>query len=283
MMKTHILLLILIIGFQNVGHANSCFLASNEVDNIEALESEIHETIEFGSNDQKMPGCEWLSRRWYFSYFNKLNPNIPLKKIPCERDQRSWSENDKIAFRLARAAYVLDETIFNRTSLPSTPLVSYGSISSPPASMLDWVAQRSKSINIDKAASYAYADVANKQVHLTVADINTNDLNDFGIGLAGQLIHEARHIGTPSYGHRLCKGTTDAYNCDPTITEEFQGGGSHAIAALWLAWVAKKSKWPKAEKDKAEGVVTWVLKNRINDSFTVRNNFSLRYLGKPLR
>lgn len=241
------------------------------------------------SQEQRLPECYRLSHLWINQFYSKLNPYIaenkklPLTTLACDKPQSSWTFNEKMSYQLAKAAYVLDKTIFNRSSLPSTPLVSYGRIQSPPDSMLDWVAKRMKKLVIHESVGVPHASAETKTVYLTIDDLGFNNLaTDIGLGLSGQLVHESRHIGYPSYGHVQCERSS-GYNCDPAISEEFDGGGSHGVAVLWMAWLAKKSKCPKAEREKLDPVIDWVLQHRINGNLTTRNNFALRYLGRPIR
>ncbi len=232
--------------------------------------------------EQKLPSCEELSKLWTTSYYNKLNPNWGFKPLPCNKEESRLSNLEKASIVLARAAYVLDKTVFNYR-LPTQPIVAYGRIQAPPKSMLNWVAKRISGISYNAYASSAHAGLWTKRIHLTPADFNVKGSMEMGIGLAGQIIHEARHAGIPVYRHVTCTvGDQPGTNCDPTISEEFDLGGSHAVAALWLAYVARNSYWPQAEKDKAADVVKWVLNNRINDSYEVRNAFAQRYLWESL-
>lgn len=232
--------------------------------------------------EQKLPACSELSKLWTGSYYRKLNPNWGYGPLPCHKSESNLTKLDKVKILTARAAYILDKTIFNYR-LPSVPIVSYGRIQAPPKSMLNWVSNQIKGLTYNASAEYAYASRATGRIILTSADYNVSGPMEFGIGLAGQIVHESRHLGRDQYGHVLCEVPgVEGYNCDPTISEEFEYGGSHAVAALWLAYVAKNSYWPQAERNKARDVVRWVLLNRINDSYEVRNAFSQRYLWEKL-
>lgn len=231
---------------------------------------------------QTLPSCEELSNLWTSSYWNKLKPNLPWGKLACHKQESQLKKLEHAAIQLARAAYVLDKTVFNYR-LPVGPIVSYGRIQAPPKSMLDWVSVRMKGVVVDYFANYAYASWTTKKIHLTYEDVGIGKPLSIGIGLAGQIIHETRHVGKTLYGHVECTMPGQSGpNCDPTISEEFDNGGSHAVAALWLAYVARNSYWPQSEKDSAREVVRWVLLNRINDSYEVRNAFSRRYLWEEL-
>lgn len=232
--------------------------------------------------EQSLPSCGELSKLWTTSYYNKLKPNWGYGPLPCSKEEWQMTDLDKVKILSARAAYVLDKTIFNYR-LPTQPIVSYGRIQAPPKSMLDWVSRRISGLVYDVYAKNAYCSLWTKKIHLTSADYNVKGSMEMGIGLAGQLVHEARHAGTQVYRHVTCTvGDQPGPNCDPTISEEFDNGGSHAVAALWLAYIARNSYWPQAEKDKAADVVRWVLHNRINDSYEVRNAFAQRYLWESL-
>lgn len=232
--------------------------------------------------EQKLPSCGELSRLWTTSYYNKLKPNWGYGPLPCNKDESQLSDLEKVKILSARAAYVLDKTIFNY-QLPTQPIVSYGRIQAPPKSMLDWVAKRISGLVYNVYANSAHAGLWTKRIHLTPADFNVKGSMEMGIGLAGQIVHEARHAGTPVYRHVTCTvGDQPGKNCDPTISEEFDLGGSHAVAALWLSYIARNSYWPEAERNKAADVVRWVLHNRINDSYEVRNAFARRYLWESL-
>ncbi|HXH30981.1 MAG TPA: hypothetical protein VNJ01_09235 [Bacteriovoracaceae bacterium] len=236
---------------------------------------------------QKLPDCQTLNALWMRTYYSKLKPSWTKTPLNCSKSPADYSSFEKINALTARAAYVLDKTSFTyRTQdLPRTPIVYYGRVQAPPASMLDWVAQRIGRLIYDERATSAYATrsfYGVGEVHLTPGDYNLGAPMELGIGLAAQIIHEARHLGFPDYSHIRCDNSGD-YNCDATISEEFDQGGSHGVAALWLAWIYKFSSWPQSEKLKAAETVKWVLSNRINDSYAVRNAFSLRYLGSSLK
>lgn len=234
------------------------------------------------SYEQRLPSCKELSQLWTKSYYKKLNPNWGYGPLPCHKAESSLTPLEKVKILTARAAYILDRTVFNY-QLPTEPIVSYGRIQAPPKSMLNWVSLRIKGLTYNAYADYAYASRVTGRINLTSGDFNVNGPMEMGIGLAGQIIHEARHLGPSAYGHIQCKVPgVKGTNCDPTISEEFDLGGSHAVAALWLAYVAKNSFWPLSEREKAKEVVRWVLQNRINDSYEVRNAFAQRYLWEKL-
>lgn len=226
---------------------------------------------------QHLP-CEELSRLWVSKYYNKLKPNWGYGRLPCHKSVESMSRLERVQIMTARAAYVLDKTVFNYR-LYRRPIVSYGRIQAIP-NMLDWVGARLKGLVFNAYADYAYANQRAGKINLTIDDYKNMDN---GIGLAGQIIHETRHLGPIFYGHVECTVPGQSGpNCDPTISEEFDNGGSHAVAALWLAYVARNSFWPESDREQAAEVVRWVLKNRINDSYEVRNAWSERYLGERL-
>ncbi len=234
---------------------------------------------------QELPSCRALSTLWVKSYYAKLNPSWRKAPLNCDTEPAELTPKERRNVLAARAAYVLDRTRFSYRpqDISARPIVSSGRIQAPPRSMLDWVSRRMDRLVYNERATYAFAHRNNGvgEVHLPPTDFHMTRPGERGIGLAAQLIHEARHLGIPDYGHVAC-GDTDQYNCDATISEEFDHGGSHAVAALWLSWVYKFSHWPRSEKRRAAETVRWVLRTRINDGHAVRNAFSLRYLGTPL-
>jgi len=229
--------------------------------------------------EQSHLACEDLSKLWVTKYYNKLKPNWGKYPLPCSKNENDLSRLERVQIMTARAAYVLDKTVFNYR-LPSPPIVSYGRIQAIP-NMLEWVSRRLKGgLVFDAYADYAYASWWTGKIHLTKDDFKKLDN---GIGLAGQIIHETRHLGLTRYGHVECTVPGQSGpNCDPTISEEFDNGGSHAVAALWLAYIARNSFWPESDREQAAEVVRWVLRNRINDSYEVRNAWSERYLWERL-
>lgn len=234
------------------------------------------------ANVQTLPSCEELSKLWTTNYWYKLKPNLPWGNLACNKKTAQLKKLEHAAIHLARAAYVLDKTVFNY-QLPVGPIVSYGRIQAPPKSMLNWVAVRMNGVVVDYFAKYAYASPATKKIHLTYDDVGIGKPLTIGIGLAGQIIHETRHVGKTFYGHVECTiPEASGPNCDPTISEEFDNGGSHAVAALWLAYIARNSFWPEKDREEAASVVRWVLYNRINASFEVRNAWAQRYLWEKL-
>lgn len=227
--------------------------------------------------EQRLPGCAELDRLWRSSYRAILKPTWPAAPLACAKPENALTAEEIRDIATARAAYVLGSTEWTRGGalLFREPLVAGGGLASPP-DMLRWVGRRMKGLEYDVHAANAYADQGAGVLHLTKADFKL----ELGVNLAAQLIHEARHLGVPAYGHVACTvpGQGPGTNCDPTIAEDFDGGGSHAIAALWLAWIANRSEWPASAKRPAEATVKWVLKNRINDTYAA-DQWACRYLG----
>lgn len=227
--------------------------------------------------DQALPACAELNRLWRGEYRRLLKPQWPAADLACAKGEAGLSYEEMRDLDTARAAYVLSETRWTSTALPGAPLVQGGGIE-PPPNMLHWIAARSRGLYDDSAGS-AYADQGDNTLHLARADFTV----ELGVNLAGQLIHEARHLaggGFPAYGHVPCMvgGQNGAPNCDPTIAEDFGGGGSHAVAVLWLSWIANRSRWPAAARKTAEKTVDWVMKNRVNDAWAA-DQFMCRYMG----
>jgi hypothetical protein len=227
--------------------------------------------------EQQLPDCAALNKLWSSSYRAILNPTWPARELACGKADSRLTAEDIRDLDTARAAYFLSATEWTRGGelLFKDPLVAGGGIA-PPPNMLRWVGRRLKGLEYDVNAKNAYADQEKGILHLTPADFKLEP----GVGLAGQLIHESRHVGIPAYGHVACTvpGQGTDPNCDPTIAEDFNGGGSHAIATMWLVWVANRSNWPLAVRTRAENVAKWVLKNRINDTYAA-DQFACRYLG----
>lgn len=227
-----------------------------------------------GAFAQPLPDCATLDSLWLSDYRAALKPDWPAQPLACGKADGALSKEEIRDLDAARAAFALDRTQWTDTSLPGKPLVAGGGVARPP-NMLRWVSDRIRGLRWDAQAQSAYANPQDGTIHLTPADFKLES----GIGLAGQLIHESRHLGHPAYGHVECAVPGQSGpNCDPTIAEDFDGGGSHAIAALWLAWVSNRSRWPQADRKQAEKVANWVLKYRINDR-EAADAFSCRYFG----
>lgn len=229
--------------------------------------------------EQNLPACAELDRLWRGTFRAALKPRWPERPLACAKKEGELTAEEVRDLDLARAAYVLSATRWTRGGalMFKEPLVAGGGLSAPP-NMLRWVGRRLRGgIEYDLAAKNAYADQENGILHLTKGDFRV----ELGADLAAQLIHESRHVGVPPYGHVACTvpGQGSDPNCDPTIAEDFDGGGSHAIAALWLAWIANRSEWPSAARKSAEKTVEWVLKNRINDTYNA-DRWACRYLGR---
>lgn len=225
--------------------------------------------------EQRLPDCAALSSLWLTTYRAILKPMWPAAPLACSKTESALTAEEIRDIASARAAFVLGSTEWTSRALPGEPLVSGGGITAPP-DMLRWVGRRVKGLRYDVQASYAYADTGDGTLHLTKDDFRL----ELGVDLAAQLIHESRHLGVPGYGHVACTvpGQGSGTNCDPTIAEDFDGGGSHAIASIWLAWIANRSRWPAAARAGAEKTANWVVKNRINDTYAA-DRFSCRYFG----
>lgn len=227
--------------------------------------------------EQALPDCATLSKLWLSSYRAILKPTWPAAELACSKAENALSAEEIRDIDTARAAYFLSATQWTRGGalLFKTPLVAGGGIT-PPPNMLRWVGRRLNGLEYDTAAKYAYAEQDKRILHLTAADFKLEP----GVGLAAQLIHESRHVGIPAYGHVACTvpGQGSDPNCDPTIAEDFVGGGSHAIAAIWCAWISNRSTWPIAVRKIAERTVKDVLTTRINDTYAA-DAFACRYIG----
>jgi hypothetical protein len=231
-----------------------------------------------GSGEQALPSCAALNRLWLGRFRAQLKPDWPAAPLACAKSPNALSVEEIRDLDTARAAYVLDRTIWTDRSYASQPLVPGGG-AEPPPNMLEWVGARIRALRYDPQAEYAHADGGDGSIHLTPGDLKLES----GIGLGAQLIHESRHLGLTPYGHVVCTvgDTKGDPNCDPTIAEDFGGGGSHAIAALWLVWIAHRSRWPAADRRQAEETAQWVLKMRINDR-AAADAFSMRYFARHL-
>jgi hypothetical protein len=245
-----------------------------------------------GRAEQHLPPCEDLSRLWQDRFYGRLNPDWARHPLRCGVAIQNLTQKESRDLAFAAAAYFLDKTIWTGSPY-SFPVVAWGGIGAPPDSMLDWVAQRTTGVSADlqtvdekgNPIDSAYRDKATGRIHLTPRNfdfVRYKGKSDFdalharGATLAGQLVHEARHQG---YDHVACADGT--YNCDPTVSEEFYGGGSHGVASLWSAWIARASAWPEAAKAAVREQMEWVLRYRINDH-DAADAFSCRYLGKRL-
>lgn len=229
------------------------------------------------SAEHALPECAALSQLWLSSYRAILKPTWPARALACAKAENQLTAEEIRDIDTARAAYILSATQWTRGGalMFKEPLVAGGGLT-PPPNMLRWVGRRLKGLEYDQSATYAYADQEKGVLHLTKSDFRL----ELGADLAAQLIHESRHVGTPAYNHVPCTvpGQGSDPNCDPTIAEDFNGGGSHAIATLWLVWIANRSNWPLKARKTAEHTVKWVLKNRINDTYAA-DQFACRYLG----
>src|SRR4051812_13528983 len=226
---------------------------------------------------QQLPPCAKLSDLWLGRYKSLLKPSWQVVPLACGKNESQLSAEELRDLVTARAAYVLDRTEFTSRSFPADPIVPGGGIEAPPDSMLEWVGDRITQLYYDPQPVGAATDQEHRIIHLGSDQFPLQS----GLGLAGQLIHEARHAGFPMYGHVRC-GYIGGYDRDSTITEEFHGGGSHGIAALWSSWVAMRSTWNAKDREELKGVVVWVMMDRINAPWEVRNAFTQRYLGLAL-
>ena len=223
---------------------------------------------------QEMPSCSQLSSLWQNRFYGLLKPDWAKRPLRCDLiDTGRYSElqrKEEIDVTVARAAYILDKTEWARTSPAfKKPFVSYGGISAPPDSMLEYVSARTTGVVYNRSLSGAMRDMNNGRIHLGGDNFNSKAVLDGldGMHLAGQLVHEARHADEL---HHLCPGQAagETPNCDLTITEEFYGGGSHGVAAIWLAWIANYSTWPASFRKAAQKSALWVMGPegaRIND------------------
>lgn len=240
--------------------------------------------------EQELPSCRALSALWVNRYYGKLRPDWAKRELRCDLldagNPNGLSRKEQIDLTVARAAYILDATEWTRRSpMFRKPLVSYGGISGPPDSMLDWVAARTTGLIYSREVSGAFRHGGNGHIYLGGDNFTTEAVNSGldGIALAPQLVHEARHADEP---HVLCtrQKTGDDPACDTTITEEFYGGGAHGVAALWCAWIANYSRWPSAYRMKVQGVALWVMGpegGRINDQ-AAADLWSCRYFNTRL-
>ncbi len=220
---------------------------------------------------QEMPSCSQLSSLWQNRFYGLLKPDWIKRPLRCDLiDTGRYSEllrKEEIDVTVARAAYILDKTEWARTQPAfKKPLVSYGGISGPPDSMLEWISQRTTGVSYSRELSGAYRDGSNGRIYLGGDNFNSKAvLNGLdGMHLASQLVHEARH---KEEAHHACSGGGGP-NCDLTITEEFHGGGAHGVAALWCAWIANYSTWPASFRKVAQKSALWVMGPegaRIND------------------
>lgn len=235
--------------------------------------------------EQTLPSCQELSDLWFFRYHDLLRVQIPRKPLDCgfasttlrktslEKNVFSVDKYAQIRMALARGAYVLDQTRF--IDLSELTLGAFPAIKErPPTSMLVWVSERIwGGLVIEDNAGFPTADTDNGIVHFPLA-LEKGDAVD----ILGQLIHESRHIGYPPIFHTDCDSGIGAM-CDNGLTETFSAGGPHAVAALWMSWFARRSTWNKSLREKAAGVVTWVLQNRINATALEKEAWRKRYLG----
>lgn len=253
---------------------------------------------------QTMPDCKTLSELWVNRYHPLLKVKFPLAPLPCDaiammgaRPTRGATTKVKhefmrrlikakvkdpyglISYGIAQGAYLLDSTEFQRSPM----LISNrGLVDVPPASMLSWVAKRAHGgIDIITNEGFPSADVARGIINLP----KTLEGSD-GIEFAGQLIHEARHINFPPIYHTRCVTPVNSdAQCDESLTEYFNSAtaGPHAVAALWLSWIAKRSKWNPEIKGRAEAVVRWIVQNRVNNTEMEKMVWLRKYLGTPGR
>lgn len=223
---------------------------------------------------QALPDCAALSRFWLEKARRELKPSWPAAELSCWKSESTLSPAEVRDIATARAAYMLHHTQWTDRATMGRPLVPGGGVSAPPASMLEWVGARLKKL-VYETQGDAWAETADGSVHISAANFKLDE----GFSLAGQLIHESRHLGHPAYGHVECTlPKQSGTNCDPTIAEDFDGGGSHAIATIWFAWIANRSRWSAETKKNAEKTAVWVLTNRINDKEGA-DLFACRYFG----
>lgn len=236
---------------------------------------------------QSMPDCETLSSLWLSRYHSLLKVKIPLKALSCIQTtaQKGWVTGRKKALKsksdpfaqmslaLARGAYLLDATVFQPGpfyGLSSKTLVR------PPASMLEWISARLRGgIVMNYDVDYPYAILETGTIHFPIT-LETGD----AIEIAGQLIHESRHINFPPIYHVECQSGA-GLACDESLTSWINSptAGPHAVAALWLSWIAKRSYWEPEITNRAEAVVRWVVENRVHNSYMEKQEWLKRYLS----
>ncbi len=241
------------------------------------------------SAGQEFPSCDRLSKLWTERFYGLLKPDWAKRALRCDLlDAGRFSDlsrKEEIDITVARAAYMLDKTEWARTSPAfGRALVSYGGISGPPSSMLEWVAERTTGIIYSREVQGAYRSGENGRIYLGGGNFTSKAIASGldGINLASQLVHEARHANEP---HVKCPGETgDTSSCDTTITEEFYGGGAHGVAALWCAWIANYSTWPYAYRQAAQATALNVMGPKwakINDHASA-DLWTCRYFKTPV-
>lgn len=241
--------------------------------------------------EQRLPSCEELDRLWVARYYRAIRPDWGAHHLDCARPVAALGMTATRDMATALAAYYLERTVW--TAQPYfQPVAGWGEVTAPPANMLEWVSSRSRGLMGDpqtrdkngRKVDVAYFDAIEGKIHLSPRNFmfesklpEDEARQRRGVGLAAQLIHESRHAG---YSHVACV-PGGAFDCDPTVTEEFQNGGSHAIAINWLAWIVRGSDWGAQTKATAREIMRDILSTRINDK-AAADAFACRYLGAPV-
>jgi hypothetical protein len=237
-----------------------------------------------------VPDCAALAPRWPV-YHMFLGAQWPYRALDCATPEDRLGDDARRDLWVAKAAALLEDTrLWTDRSLPSPPLVPGGTVQAPP-DMLLWLGRRVRRVYVDAAGD---PHGGGGELHLTRADFappvpvpGLGFTTDPAVSVASQMVHEAKHsalFGWRTDGHALCTVPgMGGYNCDETVAEDFTGGGSHATAALWLAWIARRTALPQDSRLTAEWIaVEIVLKTRINDA-AAAHDFACRWFGYAVR